>query len=104
MARVLVERETIYTAEVDMLMKGASYKEVLDYMEEHDKGTPDNPFGRVMNENEPTMSTADAGTMPDGNDSHADMGATDNAGSSPAGEPDGNSAPEDGQDGGKKED
>ena len=45
MARVLVERETIYTPEVDMLMKGASWEEVLAYMEEHDKGTPDDPFG-----------------------------------------------------------
>ena len=45
MARVLVERETIYTAEVDMLMQGASYTEVLDYMERHDKGMPDDPFG-----------------------------------------------------------
>ncbi len=45
MARVLVERETIYTAEVDMLMKGAGYAEVLAYMEEHDKDVPDAPFG-----------------------------------------------------------
>lgn len=45
MARVLVERETIYTAEVDMLMQGASYTEVLEYMERHDKGMPDDPFG-----------------------------------------------------------
>ena len=45
MARVLVERETIYTAEVDMLMRGASYEEVLAYMEEHDKDVPDDPFG-----------------------------------------------------------
>ena len=47
MARVLVERETIYTAEVDMLMHGAGYEEVLRYMEDHDKDSPDNPFGRV---------------------------------------------------------
>ncbi len=45
MARVLVERETIYTAEVDMLMKGASYEEVISYMEDHDKDRPDSPFG-----------------------------------------------------------
>ncbi len=45
MARVLVERETIYTNEVDMLMKGADYKEVLAYMENHDKDVPDSPFG-----------------------------------------------------------
>ncbi len=50
MARVLVERETIYTSEVNMLMKGATYDEVLAYMEEHDKKTPDNPFGSVMPE------------------------------------------------------
>ncbi len=52
MARVLVERETIYTAEVDMLMKGADYKEVLAYMEEHDKDTPDDPFGTKSEEEE----------------------------------------------------
>ncbi len=45
MARVLVERETIYTPEVDMLMNGASWEEVLAYMEKHDKGEPDDPFG-----------------------------------------------------------
>ena len=44
MARVLVECETIYTAEVDMLMRGASWEEVVAYMEEHDKGAPDDPF------------------------------------------------------------
>ncbi len=44
MARVLVERETIYTEEVDMLMKGASWQDVLKYMEEHDKAAPDDPF------------------------------------------------------------
>ncbi len=47
MARVLVERETIYTAEVDMLMKGAAFEEVLRYMEDHDKAAPDDPFGRI---------------------------------------------------------
>ena len=45
MARVLVECETIYTSEVDMLMKGASWEEVIAYMESHDKGMPDDPFG-----------------------------------------------------------
>ncbi len=45
MARVLVERETIYTAEVDMLMRGVGYEEVLAYMEKHDKNVPDDPFG-----------------------------------------------------------
>ena len=52
MARVLVERETIYTDEVDMLMSGKDYKEVLEYMEKHDSGKPDSPFGRKF-ENTP---------------------------------------------------
>ena len=47
MARVLVERETIYTAEVDMLMRGASWEEVLKYMEEHDQNAPDDPFAVI---------------------------------------------------------
>lgn len=50
MARVLVERETIYTEEVDMLMKGVGWEEVLKYMEDHDKDAPDNPFGAVKKE------------------------------------------------------
>ncbi len=45
MSRVLVERETIYTEEVDMLMNGAGWEEVLKYMEDHDKNAPDDPFG-----------------------------------------------------------
>lgn len=52
MARVLVERETIYTDEVDMLMSGKSYKEVLEYMEKHDKDMPERPFGKKF-ENTP---------------------------------------------------
>ena len=47
-----MERETIYTDEVDMLMSGKDYKEVLEYMERHDSGKPDSPFGRKF-ENTP---------------------------------------------------
>ena len=36
MARVLVERETIYNEEVMMLIKGADYKEVLAFMDEQE--------------------------------------------------------------------
>ena len=52
MARVLVECETIYTDEVDMLMKGADYKEVIAYMEKHDSKMPDRPFGIELKEAE----------------------------------------------------
>ena len=46
MARVLVERETIYNEEVVMLMKGADAKEVLAAMDESDKKSGENPFTR----------------------------------------------------------
>lgn len=44
MARVLIEKETIYTEEVDLLMEGKSHTDVLAYMEEHEKLNSDNPF------------------------------------------------------------
>ena len=44
MSRVLVEKETIYTEEVAMLMKGASYKEVIAFMDERENTHKDNPF------------------------------------------------------------
>ena len=46
MARVLIEKETIYSDEVDMLMEGKSYTEVIQYMEEHDAEHAENPFKR----------------------------------------------------------
>ncbi|MBQ9081295.1 MAG: ATP-dependent zinc metalloprotease FtsH, partial [Clostridia bacterium] len=46
MARVLVERKTIYTEEVDMLVKGATVEEVLKAMDERDKTSGGNPFAR----------------------------------------------------------
>ena len=44
MSRVLVEKETIYTEEVMMLMKGADYKEVLEAMENQEENHKANPF------------------------------------------------------------
>ncbi|MBE7100289.1 MAG: ATP-dependent zinc metalloprotease FtsH [Clostridiales bacterium] len=47
MARVLVEKETIYNEEVSLLMKGASYKEVIEAMENAEESHRANPFVRV---------------------------------------------------------
>ena len=44
MARVLIERETIYTEEVDMLMEGKTYQEVLKFMDDRDEKASENPF------------------------------------------------------------
>ncbi|MCD8294566.1 MAG: ATP-dependent zinc metalloprotease FtsH [Clostridia bacterium] len=49
MARVLIEKETIYTEEVDLLMEGKSYAEVIQYMDEEDAKRADNPFKRFEN-------------------------------------------------------
>jgi cell division protease FtsH len=47
MSRVLVEKETIYTEEVAMLMKGASYQEVIDSMDGKEEAHKANPFANM---------------------------------------------------------
>ena len=47
MARLLVERETIYQDEVDMLMEGKSVSEIIEIMEEKDGRAKENPFIKV---------------------------------------------------------
>lgn len=44
MARILIEKETIYAEEVDLLMEGKSYQEVLQFMDEQDAKHCENPF------------------------------------------------------------
>ena len=47
MSRVLVEKETIYTEEVGMLMKGADWKEVIQSMDGKEELHKTNPFASV---------------------------------------------------------
>ncbi len=47
MSRVLVEKETIYTEEVKMLMDGASYKDVIEAMENKESAHDANPFAQA---------------------------------------------------------
>ena len=47
MSRVLVEKETIYTEDVAMLMKGATWKEVIAEMDEREQTHRDNPFAAM---------------------------------------------------------
>lgn len=49
MARVLIERETIYTEEVDLLMEGKSYEDVMKFMDEQDDKHSENPFKKFEN-------------------------------------------------------
>ncbi len=46
MARLLVERETIFTEEVDMLMEGKSVEDIMAFMDENERTLRDNPFKR----------------------------------------------------------
>ena len=52
MARVLIERETIYTEEVDMLLDGATAEAVYRHMDKYEKAEQENPFKRFMNDGE----------------------------------------------------
>lgn len=47
MARVLIEHETIYQDEVDLIMEGKSATEVGVYIEEREKRAAENPFERT---------------------------------------------------------
>ena len=47
MSRVLVEKETIYTEEVAMLMRGADWKEVVASMEGKEEEHAKNPFASM---------------------------------------------------------
>jgi len=44
MARLLVERETIFTEEVDLLMEGKSVEEIMNFMDENERTLRENPF------------------------------------------------------------
>ena len=46
MARLLVERETIFTEEVDMLMEGKSVEEIMQFMDDNERTLQENPFNR----------------------------------------------------------
>lgn len=46
MARLLVERETIFSEEVDMLMEGKTVEEIMVFMDENERVLSENPFAR----------------------------------------------------------
>ena len=46
MARLLVERETIFTEEVDMLMDGKSVEEIIEFMDNNEHNLQQDPFNR----------------------------------------------------------
>ncbi len=51
MTRVLVERETIFSEEVDMIMEGKSPEEIMAFMDENERTLSQNPFERKATKN-----------------------------------------------------
>ena len=47
MARILIERETIYQDEVDMIMDGMDASDIIKIMEERDENYRNNPFAKI---------------------------------------------------------
>ncbi len=64
MARLLVERETIFSEEVEMLMDGKSVEEIMAFMDENERTLKENPFNRkavqdiIVSEKEETTETS----------------------------------------------
>ena len=62
MARLLIERETIFTEEVNMLMEGKSVEEIMAFMDENERTLSENPFARknptiIRNNEKPATET-----------------------------------------------
>lgn len=66
MARVLVERETIYSDEVQMLVDGASVEEVTAYMDKNEAEERENPFKVKDKKASPSAATASPEKADDG--------------------------------------
>ena len=58
MARVLIERETIYGEEVNLIMEGKSAEEVIAFMDENEGRLSENPFERNVTTSPVTDETA----------------------------------------------
>ena len=83
MARVLIERETIYTDEVDMLLDGASVDEIYAFMDKNEKSEQENPFQRFVQQEEKKVPPEEAVPAVHGKSDDAKKPEED-SGSSPA--------------------
>ncbi len=57
MARLLVERETIFSEEVEMLMAGKTPEEIMIFMDENEETLAENPFARRAVKSDTTEKT-----------------------------------------------
>lgn len=70
MARVLLEKETIYSDEVELIMQGKSAQEIIAYMEERDSKSGGNPFTRMESANAKKSETFDDSSIPQDNNTN----------------------------------
>ena len=83
MARLLVERETIFSEEVDMLMEGKSVEEIMEFMDENERVLSENPFARKAGKSQSVSEekTEQVKSEPEnkvGNDSSEDKSSEEN--------------------------
>ena len=70
MARLLIERETIFAEEVDLLMQGKSVEEIMLFMDENERTLRENPFSKRANviipekEQKPEQNASETATAP----------------------------------------
>ena len=57
MARLLIERETIYAEEVNLLMEGKTCEEIMDFMDKNEESLKEKPFERNLT-NAPDLNDA----------------------------------------------
>lgn len=81
MARVLIEHETIYQDEVDLIMEGKSATEVGVYIEEREKRAAENPFERTAAKEKaaPTPTVTPASAEPEKTENKAENKTDDAA-------------------------
>ena len=82
MARLLIERETIYQDEVDLIMEGRDVKEILEFMDKRDKERIENPFKRY-NAGEENSAANGSSTANNGGSAVNEGSAANNGGSTP---------------------
>lgn len=85
MARLLIERETIYQDEVDLIMEGKDVKEILEFMDKRDKERIENPFKRYSATESETSenNAADGSSAPNGSSAADGSSIANNGDSTP---------------------
>ena len=78
MARLLIEKETIYAEEVNLLMEGKSCEEIIEFMDKHEKELSEKPFERnlsnapILNEEKAPTNNVETPALEENSDKRCD--------------------------------